>query len=346
MPTRLTQDQFIKKAKAVHGNKYDYSNTVYNGIMSNVTIICPTHGVFTQLASNHYQSGCKKCGDSIHSGGRQRYSTESFIQKAKTIYGDRYDYSLVEYKHSQKKIKIICPDHGVFETLPSHFLCFERGCPECSIRSGLVTRKDNYAKLFVKNAHRVHGDKYDYSLVEYTGNEHPVKIICKEHGEFIQIPRTHLKGGQCPKCPSTSGKMFRDTETFIRDAKVLHGDKYDYSNTIFSGSRRRVKIVCQTHGEFEQLAWAHLRGDGCKHCRPFQNKPKTTDKFIRQAKESHGDKFDYSQTEYISCYKKVSVVCPTHGKFEVMPTDHINGQGCKLCKKEFRTSAKHKATEC
>jgi hypothetical protein len=116
-----------------------------------------------------------------------------FINKAKKIHGDKYDYSKVEYKNVQTKIKIICYNHGEFEQLPSKHLS-NHGCVKCS---------GHYKKTstdFINDAIQIHGDKYDYSKINYNNSQEKIIIICKVHGEFEQRPNNHLNGQGCAKC--------------------------------------------------------------------------------------------------------------------------------------------------
>ncbi len=121
---------------------------------------------------------------------------------------------------------------------------------------------------FISRARRVHGNKYDYALVEYSVTRVPVKIICREHGEFEQQPHSHLSGRGCKPCGRlAAGKARRlNTEQFIAKAKRVHGDKYDYSLVSYETARLPVKIVCPAHGEFEQKPKSHLLGRGCRKC--------------------------------------------------------------------------------
>ncbi len=121
---------------------------------------------------------------------------------------------------------------------------------------------------FISRARRVHGHKYDYALVEYSGTYTPVKIICREHGEFEQKPNKHLIGHGCQTCGTLAGANARrsNTEQFIAKAKRVHGDKYDYSLVSYETGELPVKIVCPAHGEFEQKPHGHLLGRGCRKC--------------------------------------------------------------------------------
>ena len=112
---------------------------------------------------------------------------------------------------------------------------------------------------FIRKAREVHGDKYDYSKAEYKNHLTKITIICPEHGEFQQIPSGHLSGHGCPKC---SGKAKLTTEEFIRKAREVHGDKYDYSKVDYKNANTNITIVCPEHGEFEQRPADHLRGAG------------------------------------------------------------------------------------
>ncbi len=121
---------------------------------------------------------------------------------------------------------------------------------------------------FISRARRVHGNRYDYALVEYSGTHIPVKIICREHGEFEQKPNNHLSGHGCKTCGKLAfaNTTRLNTEQFIAKAKRVHGDKYDYSLVSYETHDLPVKIVCPTHGEFEQIPTRHLSGRGCRKC--------------------------------------------------------------------------------
>jgi len=195
---RYTSTKFIKKAKQIHGDKYDYSLVEYVHNAIKIKIICPNHGIFIQLPSNHLnrKSGCPQCT------GLTILTITEFIEKAKQIHGDKYDYSLVDYKNNRTKIKIICPKHGIFEQTPNSHLSKKTGCPICSKNKKLNSIE------FIEKAKQIHGDKYDYSLVDYINNRIKIKIICSEHGVFEQRPNSHLsKKTGCPICKSSKGEI-------------------------------------------------------------------------------------------------------------------------------------------
>lgn len=122
------------------------------------------------------------------------------------------------------------------------------------------------------------------------------------------------------------------TEEFITRARAVHGDKYDYSKTVYRRSSEKVCIICPIHGEFWQTPGNHLSGKGCRAC--AGNEPYTTETFIEAAKKAHGDKFDYSKVEYKSAHTPVTIVCRRCGRvFQQDPMAHLDGRGCAHCSK-------------
>jgi len=201
---KLTTEKFIKKSKIIHGDKYDYSLVETDGIFNKVKIICPIHGFFEQSPNAHLRGyNCQKCGH-LKTSRKKTSNTEKFIKKAKEIHGDKYDYSLVEYKSAKTKVKIVCSIHGVFEQMPTiHTHKTNRsGCLICA-----GTKKRTTEEFIVK-AKETHGDRYDYSLVKYIRNNTRVKIICKKHGIFTQTPYKHTSMCRgCPTCKSSKGEL-------------------------------------------------------------------------------------------------------------------------------------------
>jgi ferredoxin-like protein FixX len=118
-------------------------------------------------------------------------------------------------------------------------------------------------------------------------------------------------------------------EEFIKRAVGTHGRVYDYSNTIYTNAKTKVKILCKLHGEFAQIPYWHMHSQGCPSC--GGTKKKTTSDFIKSAIKVHGDKYDYSAVLYVGNKFDVTIVCPVHGKFEQSPDNHLAGKGCLHC---------------
>jgi hypothetical protein len=201
----------------------------------------------------------------------KKMTIEEFIEKARKIHGDKYDYSLVEYKNNQTKIKIICPEHGIIEQTPNSHL--RHKCFKCSTDKLLSNKIE-----FIEKARKIHGDKYDYSLVKYEGSHKKIKIICSIHGIFEQMPYTHLIGSGCNNCFAKN--KCNSNEEFIKKAKEVHGNKYDYSLIKYENVTKKMKIICEKHGPFEQSASYHLRGIGCPMCRESKGEKKIS-KFLK-----------------------------------------------------------------
>ena len=192
-----------------------------------------------------------------------RRTTEQFILESKNIFGDKYNYSKVDYKNNREKVCIICKKHGEFWQSPCSHLQGQEGCKECYkekvCRNPFKTKDD-----FIKESIEIHGNKYDYSKVEYLGDKYKVCIICPKHGEFWQTPNNHLKGKGCPDC---YGNRKLTKEKFIEEARKIHGDKYDYSKVEYKNIDTKVCIICPKHGEFWQTPSHHISGRGCPKCK-------------------------------------------------------------------------------
>lgn len=159
-----------------------------------------------------------------------------------------------------------CEKHGNWKAKLQNVLSGRR-CPICAREyTGFRNKKD--LAHFLKKAKEIHGDKYDYSLTIYVKTDLDVQIICKKHGVFTQKPEKHLSGRGCPKCGAESRDDFKkdDLDSFIRKALHLHGDKFDYSKTVYEKSSKKVTIGCSVHGFFEQSPNDHLSSKGCPAC--------------------------------------------------------------------------------
>ena len=200
-------------------------------------------------------------------------TTAEFITQCSLKHNNKYDYSLVEYDGVGNKVKIICPEHGVFEKIARDH-SNGQGCPSCSKiekYSSYKLPKEDVINSFMAK----HGDKYDYSLVEYVNLQTNIKIICPIHGEFEQRPSVHLRGEGCKKCYlSSRGLSDRlSTKEFVGMAIKIHGDKYDYSKTTYIKNNQNLDIRCKNHGVFTQMAQVHLRGSGCQKCAYINTEP-------------------------------------------------------------------------
>jgi len=220
MLKKYTTEEFIEKSKIRHGNKYDYSLVKYFNVETKVNIICEKHGGFLQTPNNHLRGkGCPNCVKN------KKTNTFDFIDKAINIHGDIYDYSLVDYKKSSKKIKIRCKIHGIFEQTPNNHLN-GRTCLKCALIKKSNKRKSN-TNEFIKKAQIIHKNKYDYSLVNYINNSSKVNIICKKHGIFKQPPTNHLSGKGCLLCKKSRGELIVKNYLTEKNINFIQSKSFD-----------------------------------------------------------------------------------------------------------------------
>lgn len=195
---RFTQEQFIEKARSVHGLRYNYDKVKYVDSQRKVVVSCLEHGDFEVTPANHLKNrGCYKCGI-ISLKNKQRSTTAQFVKKAQSIHGDFYKYNDVQYVNNSTKVLIHCPDHGGWWVTPANHLK-KRGCPKCG-RKTLAKKRSLSQDTFIERAKAIHGDKYDYSGTTYVGIHEKVNICCPLHGDFSQVAATHLDGSGCTSC--------------------------------------------------------------------------------------------------------------------------------------------------
>lgn len=269
----------------------------------------------------------------------KKLSNQECINKLKSIYGESLDYSKVDYKSSRSYITLICPIHGEFQQYANNALQGRGGCPKCKL--AFSNREE-----FIQNAKEIHGDKYDYSKVEYINMSTPVVIICPKHGEFKQTPRHHvINGSGCAKCYhesrtnnskkqtiSKEEKAIIRRNTWINECSKIHNNKYDYSKVPNLDSlNTKVPIICPIHGEFTQLAQTHKKC-GCPKCaveyRASQNML-SFEEFVNRANEIHHGIYTYE--EYKGMFEKIKIKCSKHGYFEMTAHNHLKGNGCPIC---------------
>ena len=161
--------------------------------------------------------------------------TQEFLQKLKDIghWNDVYDYSKVKYSNDSYKVIVIDKKFGSEHLISRHKL-IQRNI-SCSIIN--CTNKNQY---LINEFKAVHGDKYNYSKVEYNGAKNDIIIICKKHGEFKQEASVHKSGSGCKKCGNlnSSNSKFIDEKKIIEKFIEVHGNKYDYSKVKYRGVKK------------------------------------------------------------------------------------------------------------
>lgn len=268
MGRKITTNDFIIKANIVHNNTYDYSKFKYVDSKTKSTITCLLHGDFEQRPNDHISGqGCKEC--SIDKKRNIFSKTkEQFIKEVNAIHHNKYSYSLVKYINIMTSVIIICPTHGEFKQIPNNHLN-GNGCKKCGIIKRSKSRKTSLHE-FINNSNKLHDYKFDYTKFIYINSHTKGIIICPIHGEFTQRPLNHLNSQYgCEKCGIDNSviKRLKTKEQFIKDANIIHANKYTYHTFDYNGNRRKSYIKCIKHGYFKQSPHDHIISkNGCPKC--------------------------------------------------------------------------------
>jgi hypothetical protein len=305
----------------------------------------------------------------------RKLTLQEFINRANLIHNFKYDYSKFVLKNFKTKGTFICYEldkfgniHGEFDQRPDQHLS-GAGCKKCGVNKmtlykrkfGKQNRKSN-KESFIEKAILIHGfNRYDYSKVKYGKNGlAEVIIICLRkdkfgniHGDFSQAPQYHLQGRGCKKCFEIDNSLnkIKSTGEFIKEATIIHNNKYNYSKVKYNGVINDVIIICpeldefgNIHGEFSQTPSNHLKGEGCPPCgysKMANSHRSNTEEFIEQAQLIHKNKYFYLKTKYgknnsehviITCLKEDDEY-GIHGDFLQTPAQHLQGHGCDKCAK-------------
>lgn len=265
MPNKLTKEEFVKSVTSRLTRPLDLSRFDYLGNAVKGLAVCPEHGEFKVTPCALMGGvGCAKCA--LESRSRKRsLSLSEWINKAKAIHGDKFDYSRVVYTNSQTSVSIVCPLHGEFRQRAGSHLT-GRGCPNC--RYGVPVNKLSNEEAIAR-IREVHGDLYDLSLVSYEGQGKSILLKCSEHGVFKALAGNviGLRSG-CPACAKLKqGDRCRKPDShYIERALESHGNRYTYLEVFRKAGAVWLKVCCPEHGVFDQLAQDHFRGCGCSTC--------------------------------------------------------------------------------
>lgn len=249
-----------------------------------------------------------------------KHTTETIIEKFISIHGDKYDYSKVIYLSYGRKVEIVCKTHGSFWQIPGHHIGRKQGCPDC------YGNKRGDTKSFVEKSIVKHGETYNYSLVKYKSSTEKVEIICPKHGPFWQTPANHLQGQGCIKCAGVSKPT---DDEFIEKANIVHKGEYTYPRLGYLNVSSKITITCKEHGDFTQIANAHLCGAGCSKCNGGVRYNYKS--FVAISNDVHEFKYSYDKAVYKNKDTKVIITCKEHGDFTQTPGSHMQGNGCKSC---------------
>lgn len=342
---RKSRSEWLQTATHHHQDRYDYTQVPEEiTAASKVVITCRIHGGFEQSMSAHTRGqGCPSCATQNRAQA-QRVSKEQFLAKAHKVFGEAYDYTLMNFTNMSSKISIVCNSHGAFSLTPKRHLTGV-GCPTCDEEKvGIFTNNE----AFLKEVKKLHKNTYSYSMPP-AGKHLPLKVFCKAHGGFTTTPYKHLKGDGCPSCGMLKGgRMPKGSrEAFILKAQNKHGAKYDYSKVEYSDNKTPVIIICPAHGEFPQRPGDHLTTQGCKSCGVEARAERLRlgkGGFEKKANTLHKNFYDYSKVSYVNNTTKIEIGCPHHGTFFQTPMAHLmeNRIPCPGCSSSVSVSQAQK----
>lgn len=260
----------------------------------------------------------------------KKITEKEFIERCKKV-NPQFKYKDIGFtKYHGGFVFPTCKKHGKFKFNTVGLASKLVKCPECD-------REERFYN-FVEKARNIHGNTYEYVMDSYKTNKIPMSIICPIHGEFKQAPGDHLKGWGCSKC---SGKYKPSTEEWVLKAAPIYNHYYDYSKVVYKDNKTPVIVICPKHGEFYSIPINHLKGvSGCPKCNnelKHTKYSKTTEEFIIDAKNVHGDLYDYTKVNYYNKETPISIICKKHGEFKQTPNTHLQGAGCPKCKNKNQT---------
>lgn len=254
----------------------------------------------------------------------KKLTAEQFIKRSNIIHNNEFTYLKVVYVNTEQKVIITCSKHGDFLQKPNKHMSGQK-CPKCTNNVRLTIEQ------FIEKAYLAHGNIYDYSQVIYKNNRSNVIIICKSHGKFLQTPENHVSGKGCPQCGIL--KLYSNITSFILKSELKHGNKYDYSKSIYINANTKIEIICPLHGSFWQIPENHYTG-GCIKCAAIlrgKNLALTQEEFINKAAIIHNNIYNYSLIKYKNLDTKIEIICSKHGSFFQRPYTHLCGSKCYLC---------------
>lgn len=189
---------------------------------------------------------------------------------------------------------------------------------------------------FISSCSATHQGKYTYLNTNYVNSRTKVSVCCHVHGEFLVKPDHHKRGTGCAKCfySTNKGPSCNDPQDYIEECNIIHGGEYTYERTEYKRATGKVTVTCRQHGDFMVRASDHKAGSGCPACgvvKSNTSRTKSLDKFVEDARSVHDVKYSYENVVYKGSTVKVSVTCPTHGEFIILPHHLLAGRGCTGC---------------
>ena len=344
MPPKKSHGQFKAEFEEKYNGVLELRDSIYISARKPITVYCLKHGAFDKGASallkdDRSRRPCPQCVIELRRNDVLA-KWQNYLSKMQSVIDcSNLNFSEVDYKGSQEKIKVICSVHGLFEAIPAVMLNRKSGCHHC----GMSKRRSLGAEEILSRLIKVHGNKYEFDLPAGVRTTTKISYSCELHGKKNRIVRELLTGKGCGECGliASAQKRALTTEQWVKKARKVHGKKYDYSKTKYVNATTKVIVTCPDHGDFEINPSNHIQPTlkrGCKRCsggRTFNydnsRKRLSQAEFLKRVSEVAPPNLDFSKSIYKGQKKTVTVVCKLHGEFESWPHNLFSGQNCSDC---------------
>jgi ribosomal protein S14 len=272
-------------------------------------------------------------------------SKEDYLSSLPESFKEKFDYTLTEYKGCSEIIKYSCPIHGVQTMKAEKHKVSKYGCNLCAKEATRLAKIELGRVNFFKKAKLIHGDKYDYSKVEYQMDTKPIIILCPLHGEFQQTPNNHTQKGShgCRDCgrDSLKRKLKLSPSEIVKRSFSKFGDKFTFNLENYENINDLVEIVCKIHGKFKDKISNHLSSeDGCPSC--FKDKEKVAhnkisrEESIQILRSLYEDKYSFFVEDIGESKHKVRYYCHKHKTLKATRLQHLKaGYACNQCGDEI-----------
>jgi hypothetical protein len=347
---KLTTELWVERAKAIHGEKYNYEQVDYKDAKTHVIVVCKDHGSWKCNPSNHVNKGlargCPSCG------GSKTKTYENFVSDALRTHGNKYNYREVKYRNAQSLVTIICDLHGPFQQTPTSHLS-GAGCKKCATTANFYRVREESLASVKKRLLAKTGN--DVSIVDesFSNINAEASFICKIHGQFRRVVSYALYSPNvCVHCYQESDKanLLDQRLAEKRIFSMLLESEVSIEPFEYKGKNdTTLVLICPKHGKWMATWSAVTKNRGCcPKCSYEASVPKRTasikkqydasrDKrwvsYLTKFKEAHGDVYDYSKAKFVDAKEPIEIVCQAHGSFMQAPDSHTIG-GCRLCADE------------
>ena len=267
-------EELLNKFNTKHNSFYKYDKFIYKAMKIKAIITCPIHGDFEQAPDNHLKSGCSKCGQEKSNKAKYK-SLEYYKNKINKHFNGAITIKEAFGDKAQNEVIATCNIHGDFNTRLA-YLSEGKGCKKCAIDKRTKSRRNTTDKILNVFTEK-HGDKYVYpDLTGYKNGRQKINIFCNKHQSYFeQSIESHMVGHGCPKC----GKELTDTfksdtqESFLAKAELINiENKLNFDKVVYKGTKDKIIVTCNTHGDFELTPNALLQGQSCPKCNSNRSK--------------------------------------------------------------------------